>query len=596
MHMKKPLVALGLASLMTLAACGSSGNNASGPSGSGSGGASADSVAANGGALSKAQDPNAKGPVTIDGATKGGTVTVLTNAGFSTTIDPTESYYTDTSSILSGLVTRSLTQYKYDPASKSMTLVPDLATDLGQHNADYTEWKFTLRDGVKWQDGSPVTAQQVKFGIDRSFDRKTFPTGATYSNDYFLGGDKYKGPYTDPKGTDQAVTVDGNTITIKMAKPFPDMPYWGAFPAMGAIPTDPAVSDPKSYAQKPWSDGPYMIQSYTLGKDLTLVKNPNWDPATDPARTQYPDSYVFKGAQDTTKIDQVIMSNTGEGQATMTYDDLQSSDYSKVKASSPSQLTVGPSPCTYYWAPDYRKITDINVRKAMGLAYPYKDIILAAGLIPGVTGIPAGSLMPPGTPGQFNYNPTGDAPGTTDAAKAKEILTKAGKLGFKIDFIYRNDDPIAKQSKDVLVAALKKAGFTPNPIGLTTTDYVNTRADANGPENVRSAGWCSDWPSGASWLPILFGTTDLKTVGLGNNFSAFSEPAVDAEIANIQKMPIDQQPAAWGKLDQEISQKYYPLITTYYTGIAQAHGSKIQGHFDDSVFGMPTWKNIWVQQ
>ena len=58
-------------------------------------------------------------------------------------------------------------------------------------------------------------------------DAKTFPTGPGlyYSNAYFLGGDDYKGPYTDPGAKHKAITVDGNTITIKMAKPFPDLPY-----------------------------------------------------------------------------------------------------------------------------------------------------------------------------------------------------------------------------------------------------------------------------------------------------------------------------------------------------------------------------------
>ena len=58
----------------------------------------------NPGATGNSQDPNAKGPVTIAGAQKGGTVTVLTLTGLTTTIDPSEIYYTDTSSIMSGLV------------------------------------------------------------------------------------------------------------------------------------------------------------------------------------------------------------------------------------------------------------------------------------------------------------------------------------------------------------------------------------------------------------------------------------------------------------------------------------------------------------
>ena len=99
-------------------------------------------------------------------------------------------------------------------------------------------------------------------------DGKTFPNGPGlyYSNPYFLGGDTYKGPYTDPNGQQQAVSVDGNNIIIKMSKPFPDFPYYASFPAMGPIPTDPAVNDPAKYAQHPLATGPYKIAQYTIGE------------------------------------------------------------------------------------------------------------------------------------------------------------------------------------------------------------------------------------------------------------------------------------------------------------------------------------------
>ena len=122
-------------------------------------------------------DASATGPVTLDGAQKGGVITVLTNTGLTTTIDPAEAYYLDTMSVDGQLLTRSLTQYKYDPAKKQMVLVPDLATDLGQHNDDYTKWTFTIRPGVKFEDGTDVTAKDIAWGMQRCMDAATFPTG-----------------------------------------------------------------------------------------------------------------------------------------------------------------------------------------------------------------------------------------------------------------------------------------------------------------------------------------------------------------------------------------------------------------------------------
>jgi peptide/nickel transport system substrate-binding protein len=590
MRFKSPLIAISAVGMLALSACGGSGSS----SNTAAGGQDNNKL----GDTGNNQDPTAKGPVTIDGAQKGGIVTVLTLGGLTTTIDPSESYYTDTSSILSGLITRSLTQYKYDPASKNMVLVPDLATDLGQHNDNYTKWTFTIRDGVKWQDGSPITAKDVAFGMTRCMDAATFPTGACqyYSNVYFKGGSSYKGMYTDPGSKFNGIKVNGNQITITMDKPFPDMPYWGTFPANGPIPQG-KVSDPKTYKNHPWSAGPYMIKSFNPSKELVLEKNPYWDASTDPARTQYPDGYDFKLQTQSEKIDQILLADSGSGQTTLTYDDLLAPDFQKMQQQSPDRLTLGGSPCTYYWAPDNRKITDKKVREALSWAYPYKNVILASGLIPNVNAVPAANLMPPGLPGRTPYNVTGRKGFESDPAKAKALLKSANAMGYEIKFLFRTDDPVNVKGKDAIVRGLTEAGFKATPVPTTTANYVAARDNTTEDINVRSAGWCSDWPSGSSWLPTLFGSTNPdKTHSFGTNYTAFSNKSVDNQMDAIQRMPLDKQAAAWNALDKQIATKYFPLFTTYYTGIAQAHGSRIQGDYDDNTLGMPTWKNVWISQ
>jgi peptide/nickel transport system substrate-binding protein len=593
MRFKSPLIAISAVGVMALSACGGSGSSTPGAS-------DTNNADNQGGNTGNGKDATAKGPVTIDGAQKGGIVTVLTLTGLTTTIDPSESYYVDTSSILDGLITRSLTQYKYDPATKNMILVPDLATDLGTSNDTYTKWTFTIRPGVKWgENGQPVTAQDVAFGMKRCMDAATFPTGPCqyYSNVYYKGGADYKGMYTDPSAQMKAIKVDGDTITITMAKPFPDMPYWGTFPANGPIPSDKKISDPKAYKKHPWSTGPYMIDTFNQSKELVLKKNPYWSAATDPARTQYPDGYDFKLQQQSEKIDQIMLADTGTGQTSLTYDDLLAPDFQSMKTKAPERLTLGGSPCTYYWAPDNRKITDKNVRKALSLAYPYKNVILAGGLIPGVNAIPATNLMPPGLPGRTAYNVTGRQGFDSDPSQAKSLLKAAGKLGYEIKFLFRTDDPVSVQGKDAIVKGLTEGGFKATPVPTTTANYVAARDNTSEDINVRSAGWCSDWPSGATWFPPLLQSTHPNTShSFGSNYAAFSNKAVDDRMDAIQKMPLDQQAAAWDQMDKSIATKYFPLFTTYYTGIAQAHGSKINGDFDDNTLGMPTWKNIWISQ
>jgi peptide/nickel transport system substrate-binding protein len=590
MRMRKPLLALGTAGLMLLSACGGSGSS--------NGSAASDKPSVDiskAGDTGQAQDPTRQGPVEIAGAQTGGTMKLISGLN---TMDPSEAYYTNTSAILGALVTRSLTQYAYDPATNSVTLVPDLATDLGTPNADFTEWKFTIRDGIKYENGDPVTAEDVKFGMERTMDLSTFAESpGFYSAEYFAGGDKYDGPYSSKgKKTLDSIAVDGMTITITMAKPFPDMPYWGAFPANGPIPQG-NVSDPAKYRLHPWATGPYMFDKYTPEKSLTLVRNPNWDPATDPGRTAYPDGYDFEFDVASEKIDQTLFNDQGAAKNTFSYDDVLAPDLRKFQNQAPDRLITGASPCTAYWAPDYRKITDIKVRQALGWAYPYKGANLAAGLIEGISRIYGSELLPPGTPGRVEYdNLEGHTPGQTDAAKAKALLEEAGAVGQEISWLYATDDPNSVKAKDTVAAALKEAGFTPKPVPTTVAEFSTVRNDPNAKINVRSAGWCADWPSGGSWFPVLLKTTNIDKVGLQQNLSAFSEKAIDDKINEILASPIDTQAAAWGELDKQIAQEYFPLMVTGYYGVAMMKGSNVEGMYNDLVFGMPTLKNMWLKQ
>ncbi|HYG94371.1 MAG TPA: ABC transporter substrate-binding protein, partial [Nocardioides sp.] len=425
-------------------------------------------------------------------------------------------------------------------------------------------------------------------------DREQFPEGPSYSNEYFLGGDEYGGPYSDPKGEFEAVEINGMDITIKMAKPFPDMPYWGTFPAMGPIPEGPE-SDPAKYRLHPLATGPYMFGEYTPEKSLTLVRNPEWDPATDPGRTQYPDEYVMEFDVQSAQIDEIMINDQGEAQTTISYDDVLAEDYREMEET--GRLAVGTFPLTSYWAPDYRKITDIRIRQALAWAYPYADADLAGGYIEGVTSVPATSLMPPGTPGRTDFNPVeGHEPHSTDPEKARELLEEAGEVGYEISWLYAKDDPLSVDVKDVVQAALKEAGFTPKPVATTVADFSTLRSDPDTDVNVRSGGWIADWPSGATWFPPVLGCTEVDKGVVGANYSIFCEQEIEDEITRIQTLPLEEQPDAWGALDEKIMTEYLPLFGIRYGGVAQMYGSKIEGYHIDNTIGMPTWKNIWVNE
>jgi peptide/nickel transport system substrate-binding protein len=584
MRLNKSAVAvMATASLLALAACG--------------GGSDSDSPetvvpsAEAGGGAGAGKDATLEGPRAVPAdAAQGGKVTVLT-AGVPFTFDPTRAYYTDSTAIMS-LVTRALTQYVYDPESNDMILAPDMATDLGTPNEDNTEWTFTLKEGLKYEDGTDVKPEDVAYAVSRSFAIEELPDGPTYQLQFFLDGDTYKGPYKD-KSPYKGVEVNGNDITIKMSRPFPEMDYYASFPVFTGIPQ--AKDTKEEYGNHPLATGPYMFSDYKPGSSLTLVKNPNWDPATDPGRIQAVDEWDFKFGEDTAKIENTILSDTGDGQTTLTYDNVTPPTYKKVTTDSPDRLVVGTSPCTFMWYMDMTKITDINVRKAVGYAYPYVDAWKAAGEIVGLTRVPSTSILPPGTAGRVEYDVLGIKGQNTDPAKAQELLKEANAEGYEIKFLYATDDPLSVSAKDQLVKGLEAGGFTATPIASTAEKIREERSNYDSPINVRSSGWCSDWPSGGSWFPAQW---DGALVGLEGmpNPANFKEADADAKQKEILDGSADEAAASWGEFDKFIEETYYPAVTTGYSGTAIIRGSKIGGMYNDSVRGMPTLADMYITQ
>lgn len=588
MRRSKPLALVAGAALLTLAACGGSGGSAGGPQ----------ATRTYKGEKGGAKDPTAQGPADpVQGAKTGGTITVyLPGDPGPADLDPTNGWSVTGNSIQQALTSRSLTQYRRNPDG-TITLVPDLATDLGTHNSDFTEWKFTIRDGVKWEDGSPVTAEEVAWGMCRSMDSDTFPAGpgTEYSQTYFYGAGKYKGPYTekDPNCSKWgATTVSGNDITIKMAKPFPDMDYWGAFMAMGPAPLGKA-SAPPDYGKNIMSNGPYKVESFRPEEELTLVKNDQWDPNTDPARHQYADKFVFKFNQDQAKVDQIMLSDNTESQTALSTG-LGSNNYEKANGQLGDRLVQQSAQCTSFLSPDYTKTT-LNVRKAIAYAYPYQDAWLAGGEVPGVTRVPANSIMPPGMAGKPNYFVDGEQ-FTYNPDKAKQLLSQEGygdNKPYPITMIYYELDPLAVAVQKQIEKGFAESGFKVTSIPVQESPYniwLDPSNKINKKLNLRGVNWCSDWPSGLTMIPPLTRT------GAAYNTAQFSEPSMDAKMSSITKLPLADQAKAWGELDQEMETKYFPIIPTAFRNDLYVFGSKIGNGVGDGSIGAPYYKGLFVNQ
>jgi peptide/nickel transport system substrate-binding protein len=139
-----------------------------------------------------------------------------------------------------------------------------------------------------------------------------------------------------------------------------------------------------------------------------------------------------------------------------------------------------------------------------------------------------------------------------------------------------------------MVTAFDAAGFKAVPFKTTNHNWFAVDARRSAPLDLRQQLGIPDFPSGDGWIPWYFQS------GSETNLGSFSEPAVDAEIQRIARLPLEQQAAAWGALDKTIMTDYYPDIVTFYQGTALLHGSSIGGMNIDTLLAMPTLKDIYV--
>ena len=543
-------------------------------------------------------DPTAKGPAPeVAGAKKGGTLTV----SYSTApadLDPSAQFYQDSGAIMTRLTQRSLTSFVN--RNGKQVLVPDLATDLGQVSADGLTWTFTLKDGIKYSDGSAVVADDIAYAVKRSF--AFTDTGPTYQVDFLKDGAKYEGPWDNPEtenpfgDTFAGVEAQGNKVIFHLEKRWETLPYFATFTQVSPNPKAKETKN-RDYGNTALSTGPYMIKSFTQGTELTLVRNPNWDAKTDPARTAYVDSYAFKFGQDSIKVQQGILASNGPDATTLNWDGIDASLADQVTGAKSSQFINGQSSCVVAVNMDSRKIP-LEVRKAIAVAYPFDDINKAAGATP-LSQTPASTLIPPQIPGWLDYKLPGlTGTGNGDPVKAKEMLKAAGKEGFELVYYYTNDDPsnVAQQVNQVRKTKLQEAGFTVKDLGVPNKERRTLIAKLDGPHNMLQSpgGWCFDWPSADSIFPPMVSSTQIK--GGGTNWGNLSDAKIDAEMERILKLSIADQGPEWGKFDKWLMETYLPAIPYYYDRSNLLFGTKVKNVINDPNHGMPVLDAIWVEQ
>jgi peptide/nickel transport system substrate-binding protein len=514
---------------------------------------------------------------------RGGTLNML-GGGDVDYMDYNASYYT-IGYLAQRLWDRGLYAYPAIPG-KVTTVEPDLATGMPVVSDGGKTLTITIRTGADFDTTPPeqVTAADVILGMKRACNPTpthfgglsdyeavvvgytTFCNGfATVSPTSLTAINKYMNTHQI-----SGVSASGETLTIHLTQP---SAYITGTMTMDSW--DPAPPQSEKYlpgsaasAQHMIADGPYKIASYVPGKSIKFVRNPAWNPATDPIRKAYVNA-INVTETDTEETAQSILETNSPSSGGMEFNDFPPSAaipglVAQMEAGTTKDMNLGPTDGSNPYlvfntiSPNNNKaLSKLAVRRAIF------DAIDRANLIKDDEGPaispPLTHILPTGIGGSQDV-PANFNPFTYDPAKAKAELKAAGyPNGLTLTVVYNAVSTVEPKLFQTLQADFAPAGIKLKALAVPSADlytkymYGPSTAKA-GTWDIGMVGWGPDWygDSALSFFNPLYSCASI--VPAGSNYTYWCSKADDALIQDALKAPSDAAAdKIWAQLDENVT-------------------------------------------
>jgi peptide/nickel transport system substrate-binding protein len=522
---------------------------------------------------------------------KGGTVQVLMAQDFDS-LDPANSYVSDSQEV-GRLIYRTLTFVK-DTPGEAPAIMPDLAQDLGQPSDGGATWTFKLRPGIKYEDGRPITAQDVKYGVMRSFATDVFSLGATTMVDYLKNDTGFEGPYKTPdKDLTSVETPDESTLIFHFTAPQPQANWMMALPYTAPVPKDKDTR--QDYGNHPIASGPYKIENYTRDASLTLVRNDDWDGATDPNRPAHPDRFAIALNVSKDASNNRLLDGRGDNAFAVPLDGtLSPANFSKIQDDPAvgARFINGPGSCVNYVSMNTQKITDPDVRHAIALAIDRQGIQTISG--GDLTGSIVDSIIPPTIPGyvapKLDLKPAGDP----DAAK--KLLT--GKTVPPLHLAINETSETSRQEATQIQANLKAVGLNVVVDAYPGDAYYSVVDKDDAPEMSDGGSWCYDWPTPDSVVLPVFGPDSEGTRWGSNNPAKYFDPKYSKQLQDLKTSSEDPKVIAdeYVKLANEVQTTAWPILPTILMNDPEVVGANVTNVGTSEIFTTVDLNTLAVKQ
>jgi len=526
---------------------------------------------------------------------RGGTLRVL-SADDITGLD-TAVNYTPNGLAIARAYARTLYSYNLaGPPEQVPVPVPDIASGPPQRSADQRTYTFRLRAGVRYAPpvNREVTAQDFITAIQRFYDKKSPSPGQQYAD--LIAGATAFGARKASRISGLAAP-DARTLQITLAQPAGDFLSILALSLFAPVPEEYAagytVGD--NYSGHVVGSGPYTPGTYIPRRSVVLVRNRNWDPATDPLRRAWVDRIQVKIGVGIASIQRAI----DREEADLSLDSHVPQARIATLRADPERsrrLSVNPTGCLLFLVLGTHRaagaIADVRVRQAVNYALDkaaYRDAT-AGRFAP--NGEVASTILPSTSLGYRRYDLYPSPGGRGDPAKAKALLAEAGyPNGLTLRFVTFGSGRYAAARKPIQ-ESLKRAG-----IDLKVKTYEGS--DLWDESLAIPAKRLEHQLGQTIWNPDYLGDNARQTIvphydGRYLNISEYNNPAVNRLIDRALAEPDQARRAAlWGQIDQRIMRDA-PLVPLVWENFSFLWASRVHGWVYDPWTVSPDLTAPWL--
>jgi peptide/nickel transport system substrate-binding protein len=535
------------------------------------------------------QDANANG-------VRGGTLRVL-SADDITGLD-TAVNYTPNGIAIARAYARTLYSYNLAGSRDQDTVpVPDIANGPPQRSADQRTYTFRLRPGVRYAPpvNREVTAADFITAIQRLYyDKKSPSPGQPYA-DLIAGARRFGAGKA--RSISGLAAPDARTLTITLDQPAYDFLAILTLPLFAPVPGEYAASYAvgANYDGHVVGSGPYNPTTYDPGRSVVLVRNPNWDPATDPLRRAWVDRIRITLNVKIASIQRAI----DRGDADLSLDSHVPQTQLAALRADPERsrrLSVNTTGNLLYLALGTHRaagaIADVRVRQAVNYAIDkvaYRDA-LAGKFAP--QGELASTILAPGSLGYRPYDLYPTPGGRGDPAKAKALLAQAGyPNGLTLGFVTLGSGRYAAARKPI-EASLAKAGIDLKVKTYEGPDLWEKSLNVPSKRLEHQLGQ-------TIWNLDYLGDNARQTIvplfdGRYLNISEYNNPDVNRLIDRALAEPDQTRRAAlWGEIDRRIMRDA-PLVPLLRENFTFQWASRVHGWVYDPWTVTPDLTAPWL--